>query len=120
LNYNILREQYRYAIGQDVLLSELKVVSDEKSGEESTEVFEGITYSVKVGVFGERKNAERMADQIEGYGYKSRIERRKISENYYHVVLAGRFTTMKEAQAARQRLEQGENMVFQVVVNDEK
>lgn len=120
LNYNILREQYHYAIGQDELLTALKIVSDEKSGRESTEVFEGITYSVQVGVFGEKKNAENMSDRIKAYGYGAWIKKRKISDNQYYVVLAGRFDTMKEAQTARQKLELGENEVFKVVVNDEK
>jgi len=120
LNYNILREQYQYAIGQDELVSALKIVSDEKSGQESTEVFEGITYSVQVGVFGEKDNAERMSDRVKAYGYKAWIRKRNISDNQYYVVLAGRFTTIKEAQAARQKLEMGENEVFKVVVDDEK
>ncbi len=120
LNYNILREQYRYAIGQDELLSALKVISENRSDLESTEVFEGITYSVQVGVFGIKKNAEGMADIIKGYGYKTRLKKRVISDNQYYVVLAGRFKTMQEAQTARQKLELGENQIFKVKVNDEK
>jgi len=120
LNYNILREQYPHAIGQDLLLAGLKQVSEEKSGEESTEVFEGISYSVQVGVFSQKDNAEGMSDRIEGYGYGARIVRREISGNRYYVVLGGRFKTMKEAQAARQKLEIGEGDIFKVVVNDEK
>ena len=120
LNYNILREQYRYAIGQEELLSALKIESDNKSDKESSEVFEGITYSVQVGVFGIKENAERMADAIKGYGYKCSIRKRNISDNQYYVVLAGRFKTMQDAQVARQKLELGENQVFKVMVNDEK
>jgi hypothetical protein len=120
MSYNILRERYRHAVGQEELLEALKIVSDEKSGEESIEVFEGITYSVKVGVFASKKNAGRMADRIEAYGYKAKMKKRMISGNQYYVVLAGRFMTMKEAQAARQKLEMGENEIFKVEVNDEK
>ncbi len=120
LNYNILREQYPHAIGQDELLRELKVVSEKQSGEESTEVFEGITYSVQVGVFGEKDNADGMSNRVKAYGYSARIKKRTISDNQYYVVLAGRFKTVKEAELARQKLEMGENEVFKVVVNDEK
>lgn len=120
LNYNILREQYPYAIGEEDLLSALKDVSEEKSGRESTEVFEGISYSVQVGVFSSKDNAKRMSDRIKGYGYRGTISKRTISGNQYHVVLAGRFRTMQEAEAARQKLEMGEDQVFKVVVNDEK
>ncbi|MCK5126470.1 MAG: SPOR domain-containing protein [candidate division Zixibacteria bacterium] len=118
-NYSIIREQYRYAIGEDILLESLKDVSDSKSGQESTEVFEGITYSIKVGVFSVKDNAKRMEKRIEGYGYKVKIKRKNISGKSYYVVLAGRFRTMKEAQTAKQRLEQGEDQIFEIVVQDE-
>ncbi len=120
LNYNILREKYPHAVGQDDVLQELKQVSDRRSGEESTEIFEGIIYAVQVGVFAEKDNAKRMSERVEGYGYKSRITRRSISGNAYYIVLAGRFSTQKEAQAAKEKLELGEHDVFKVVIDDEK
>lgn len=120
LNYNILREQYRHAIGQDELLAALKGVSEKQSGRESTEVFEGITYSVQVGVFAVRDNANEMSKRIKAYGYKAKIRKKVISGKTYYVVLAGRFNTLHEAQTAREKLELGENDVFKVVVNDEK
>ncbi len=119
-NYNILHEQYRYAIGEEELLDALRQISDSQSGQESTEVFEGISYSVQVGVFSEKENAERMDKRIEGYGYKTRIKRRQISGKSYYVVLSGKFKTMKEAQKAKARLELGEDQIFKVAVNDEK
>lgn len=120
LNYNILREKYPHAVGQDDVLQELKQVSDRRSGEESTEVFDGVIYAVQVGVFSQKDNAKRMSKRVEGYGYKSRITRRSISGNTYYVVLAGRFSTQKEAQAAKEKLELGEHDVFKVVIDDEK
>ncbi|MFH1701445.1 MAG: SPOR domain-containing protein [Candidatus Zixiibacteriota bacterium] len=119
-NYNILREQYRHAIGEEELLDALKNVSDAKSGKESTEIFEGITYSVQVGVFADKGNAKNMEQRAEGYGYDSRINRRRISGRDYYVVLAGKFATMQEAIAAKQKLEMGENEPFKVITNDEK
>ncbi len=120
LNYNILREKYPHAVGQDDILRELKQVADRRSGEESTEIFEGIIYAVQVGVFAEKDNAKRMSQRVEGYGYKSRITRRSISGNAYYIVLAGRFSTQKEAQVAKEKLELGEHEVFKVVIDDEK
>ncbi|MEE9442952.1 MAG: SPOR domain-containing protein [candidate division Zixibacteria bacterium] len=119
-NYNILREQYRHAIGEEELLEALKNISDEKSGQESTEVFEGITYSVQVGVFADKGNARNMEKRAESYGYDSRIKKRRISGREYYVVLAGKFATMQEAVTARQKLEMGENEPFKVITNDEK
>lgn len=119
-NYNILHEQYGNAIGEEDLLDALKQLSDSRSGVEQTEVFEGITYSVQVGVFAEKDNAERMEKRIEGYGYKVRIKRRTISGKSYYVVLAGKFKTMKDARTAKARLELGEDQIFKVAVNDEK
>jgi hypothetical protein len=120
LNYNILREKYPNAVGQEDVLQELKQVSDRRSGEESTEIFEGVVYAVQVGVFAEKDNAKRMADRVKGYGYKARITRRSISGNAYYIVLAGRFSTQKEAQVAKEKLELGEHDVFKVVIDDEK
>jgi hypothetical protein len=120
LNYNILREKYPDAVGQDEVLQELKQVSDRRTGEESKEIFEGVFYAVQVGVFAVKDNAERMSKRVEGYGYKARITRRSISGNAYYIVLAGRFSTQKEAQVAKEKLEMGEHEVFKVVIDDEK
>jgi len=119
LNYNIIREKYPYAIGEDFLLGALKRISSEQSGEESREVIEGISYSIQIGVYSVKDNAESMKDRIEKYGLKGRLVRRSISGNTYHVVLAGMFKTMEEAENMRRRLESGEGEVFKVVVNDD-
>jgi hypothetical protein len=120
LNYNILRERYPTAIGQEKLAAALQDVSESQTGKEASEVITGVTYSVQVGVFSEKDNAKRMEERIKAYGYSTRIAKRAISGSTYHVVLAGKFPTMNDAQAARQKLERGENEVFKVVVNDEK
>lgn len=120
LNYNILREKYPDAVGQDEVLGELKQVSDRRTGEDSKEIYEGVYYAVQVGVFAEKDNAKRMSERVEGYGYKARITRRSISGNAYYIVLAGRFSTQKDAQVAKEKLELGEHDVFKVVIDDEK
>ncbi len=120
LNYNILREKYQYAVGQEGLLQELKDMSERRSGEESTETYEGVTYTIQVGVFADRDNAKRMKERAEAYGYKTRISKRSVSGNTYNFVLAGKFTTLKEARLAKEKLEMGENEVFKVVIDDEK
>jgi hypothetical protein len=120
LNYNIIREKYPDAVGQDELLQELKDVSERRSGVESTETYDGVAYTVQVGVFADKDNAKRMKQRIEAYGYKARISKRSVSGNTYNFVLAGRFTTLKEARMAKEKLEMGENEVFKVVIDDEK
>ena len=120
LNYNILRERYPAAIGQEKLAAALQDVSESQTGKEASEVFTGVTYSVQVGVFSEKDNAKRMAERIKAYGYSTKVTKRTISGAAYHVVLAGEFSTMNDAQTARLKLERGENEVFKVVVNDEE
>lgn len=120
LNYNILREQYPFAIGQDDLLAELKQVSDQKGRRDAGEKIEGITYSIKVGVFSIKGNAKKMASRMEGYGYKTEIKKLKISGKSYYVPMAGKFETLREAQIAKAKLELGENQLFEIKVNDEK
>jgi hypothetical protein len=119
-NYNILKEQYRYAIGQEDLVLALKDVSETRTVEDARGSDADIQYTIQVGVFSEKDNAERMADRVQGYGYKTRISRRTISGKVYHVVLAGQFATLNAAQAAKAKLEAGEQEVFKVVVDDEQ
>jgi hypothetical protein len=120
LNYNILRERYPYAVGQDLLIDLLRDVSDEQSEREAKEVHAGIVYYVQVGVFGEEDNAEAMAERVQAYGYKAYIRDKTISSRRYNVVLAGKFSSMEEAESAKTRLEIGENDIFKVVVEDER
>lgn len=118
LNYNILREKYWYCIGLNNLLAALKIISEEASDRESDEIFEGVTYSVQVGVFSIKNNARNMVDRVKAYGYKAKIKRKNISGAEYYIVLAGQFKTLSEADIAKQKLELGEKEIFRVVVND--
>ncbi len=117
-NYNILEEKYGHAIGQDELLSALRRSAEGENPAEPPGP--AVTsYAVQVGVFSMKDNARSMAERVEEYGYVSDIRAREISGKTYHVVSAGRFESLNDAQAARKRLEQGENEIFKVVIVDD-
>ena len=120
LQYDLLREESPQAIGQEDLTEALGRLSEQKSAQESIEKLKDIAYSVQVGVFAQKDNARKMAEQFKSYGYPVVIVPRLISDKAYQVVLVGRFAVEKEAQAARRKLERGENQVFKVVVSDDR
>ena len=120
LQYNLLREESPQAIGQEDLTEALGRLSEQKSAQESVEKLKDIAYSVQVGVFAQKDNARKMAERFKSYGFPVEIVPRLISDKTYQVVLVGRFAVENEAQAARRKLERGENQVFKVVVSDDR
>jgi|GEM_PF-1175368 len=122
LNYNIIREQYPAAVGQERLETALKSYADtdtptppvveKKSG--------AVVYMIQLGVFASKDNAGKMADRAKAYGYKTEIRKKNIAGKSLFAVMAGRFATQKEAHAAKEKLERGEGQVFKIVVDDEK
>lgn len=122
LNYNILREQYRCAIGQEKLEGALKTYADdEKPAPSVAEKKNGpVVYMIQVGVFASKDNAGKMADRSKAYGYKADIRKKIIAGKNLYAVYAGRFDTEKEAHAAKEKLERGEGQVFKIVIDDEK
>jgi len=114
--YNLLREAYPVAIGLDALIDRMDDVS---GGSESRDIeaneITGTFYSIQVGVFSQKGNAEKMADRFRGYGHKVEIRSKTVSDVRYHVVYVGHFNAYHEAAAEKAKFEQQHNEVFQVV-----
>jgi hypothetical protein len=113
--YNLLRDGYPQAVGLDHLVDALSGMSvatpDDSRAEEITNTF----YSVKVGVFSSRSNADNFAKKFKGYDKKVQIGSKTISGKKYRVVYVGRFKSFEEAFKFKSQLESTHDEVYQVV-----
>ena len=90
-------------------------LSSPDAKDNTAEKLTGTYYSVQVGVFSVRANAERQSTAFEHYGHKVEIDRKKISSNNYFVVFVGRFSDYESARAFKLRAEQDRGEILQVV-----
>lgn len=113
--YNMLREAYPSAVGLDALINKMSLLTPSSDADNRAEKLTGTYYSVQVGVFSSKDNAERMADKFKKYDKKIDIKDKNVSDKKYQVVYVGRFTTLEEAYTFKNQLEQAFSEVFQVV-----
>jgi tetratricopeptide (TPR) repeat protein len=114
LYYNILKEGYPHAVGLDELVNLLSGIR-KQSNDQRAERLTGTNYSVQVGVFSVKDNAEKLSKRMKQYGQPLEIKQKLISDKKYYVVYVGRFTSSDEAMAFKARLELAENEAYQVV-----
>ncbi|MEW6412987.1 MAG: SPOR domain-containing protein [Candidatus Zixiibacteriota bacterium] len=111
--YNLLREAYPAAIGLDALMEKMENLT--YSGDNRAEKLTGTFYSVQVGVFSVKDNAEKQADMFKQYNQKVEIRQKNVSDVKYHVVYVGRFTDYEEARRFKTMLESNHKEAYQVV-----
>jgi tetratricopeptide (TPR) repeat protein len=112
--YNLLREGYPSAVGLDHL-AELMGGLSAPPTDNTAEKITGTYYTVKVGVFSVKDNAEKQADNFRRYDRKIEIKDKTISGKKYHVVYVGRFQDYQSALAFKEQLEATHGEPFQVV-----
>ncbi len=78
----------------------------------------GVEYTIQVGVFGDRTNAVRLAEQFKETGRKAELVPRTIAGQKYTAVWVGRYKSQNEAQEARRRLESLFSESYSVVVRE--
>jgi len=113
--YNLLREGYPSAVGIDALSEMMCGLSSPDARDNTAEKITGTYYSVQVGVFSVKANAERLADDFKQYGHQVEIERKKISTNNYYVVLVGHFPDYESARAFKLQAERDRGETLQVI-----
>ncbi len=114
--YNVLREAFPGAIGQDALvdrMAEMTESSDRTTSE--ADKITGTFYSIQVGVFSDAANARKLARDFERAGHRVDLVDKTISRVTYKVVFVGRYRTYADAESARTRLQAGANESYQVV-----
>ncbi len=113
--YSLLREGYPDAVGLDEIVERLGNMSSSAPSDDTAEKLTGTYYSVKVGVFLEKSNANRQADVFRRHGKKTEVKKKTISGKAYHVVYVGRFQAFAEASRFKTQLEAEHGEPFQVV-----
>lgn len=112
--YNLLREEYPNAIGLGDLEDKFGNM-EKQTDDEEAEQMTGTVYSVQVGVFSVKANADKIAARMKKFGQGVEIGEKSISGKKYYVVFAGRFRSSERAMAFKGNLEQSEQETYQVV-----
>lgn len=113
--YNLLREAYPRAVGLDALLNKMGALASTYDNDSRAEKITGTFYSVQVGVFSVKKNANRQAEMFKRYDQKVDIKDKIISSVRYHVVYVGRFADYESARKFKEVLQANHGEVYQVV-----
>jgi hypothetical protein len=113
--YNLLRDGYPGAIGLDALVDRLSSVASGYDTGNTAEKLTGTYYTIKVGVFSSRDNANKQADLFKQYKKPVDIREKKISGKNYHVVYVGKFQSYQDAYQFKSTLEATHGEVYQVV-----
>lgn len=112
----IMQEAFPYAIGLDALSATLVNEADETiETEPEAERLTKTVYSVQMGVFSTKANAQVLVKALESYKQKIDITPRVISGKEYFVVYAGKFNRYDEATAFKEKLETARKESYQVI-----
>jgi hypothetical protein len=112
----IMQEAYPYAIGLDALSATLVSEADESvEAEPEAEKLTKTVYSVQIGVFSSKANAQTVVKTLDSYKQKIEIMPRSISGKEYFVVYAGRFNRYDDATAFKEKLESARKERYQVI-----
>ncbi len=113
--YNMLRESYPGAVGLDALIDLMADLTTSDVADNTAEKLTGTYYSVQVGVFSVKANADKQVAEFSKFDQPTDIARKKISNVSYHVVYVGRFSDYASASKFKTRLEAEFGETFQVV-----
>ena len=113
--YSLLKESYPSAVGGDALLERMSDVSPGGASDQTANEVTGTYYSVRLGVFSVKENADNMVVEFKRYDKKVEALNKKISDKQYHVVYIGRFPDYESASKFKEQLQAEHNQVFQVV-----
>ncbi|MDH3891985.1 MAG: SPOR domain-containing protein [candidate division Zixibacteria bacterium] len=113
--HSLLKESYPSAVGVDALLDRMSDVSPAGASDQTANELTGTYYSVRLGVFSVKANADNMVAAFKRYGKKTEALNKKISDKMYHVVYIGRFSDYQSASSFKEALQTEHNQVFQVV-----
>jgi hypothetical protein len=77
-----------------------------------------LMYTIQVGVFGQRANAEAQAARFRALKYSVVLKPKRIGDQNYTAVWVGRYASQKKAQDARLDLERKFDETYRVVVSE--
>jgi len=94
----------------------LPLVEHASARSSQADVAAGLTYTVQVGVFGDRANAERQRKRFKALDYSVSLHEKTVAGNRYTAVWVGKFRTQEAAQRAREKLEAKFGETYRVVI----
>ncbi len=115
LDFNILREAYPHAIGSFDLIEIISGINSLGDKGEAEKLI-GSYYSIQVGVFTAKDNANRQKKQFKNYGEPVEIARKTISGKRYYAVYVGRFASADAAASFKRTLERSEKELFNIAL----
>ena len=114
--YNLCREGYPSAVGLDATIERMTGMSTSGDRDSKAEQRTGTTYSIQVGVFSTKDNAERFSEDFKKFGKNVEIDNKRISDKNYYVVFVGNFSSYNAALTFKKMLESNFDEAFQVKV----
>jgi hypothetical protein len=112
--FGMLKDGYPHAVGLATLAEEISDLPDEPSKDTEAEKLTGTYYSVRVGIFSQKQNADQQAARCKGDSLSFLIDTKQVSGKLYYVVYIGRFRALAEAERLKKQLESTFGETYQV------
>ncbi len=101
--YNLLDIRFDDFIGSAELAS--LILNKEHPASGDAEKLADVTYTVEMGVFREKEEAEKLYGRLKAGKWSVRLDKRKIADRNYWVVQVGVFRSSESAKETRKKLE---------------
>lgn len=111
LYLNLYKEKFPQGIDL-----ESEVLSEEIKDLGRAEKLTGTKYTVQIGVFAAKENADRMVEKLKSRGYFPERSYKYIQNKKYYVIQVGSFNSLSEAQKFKEELEKEEGEVYRIVI----
>jgi cell division protein FtsN len=76
----------------------------------------GISYTIQVGVFGQKENALKQMEKFKKKGFNTKIQDKIIEGKRYYQVLVGKFSSEEKALKIKERLEKEEKELYKITL----
>lgn len=117
LYYSLYREKYPHGMMvEEKPKDTVSVGQPEKDKSHKAEDIINVEYTIQLGVFGVKENANRLSAEFKAKGYVLRIVEKTIDQKRYYVVQLGRFRSHEEARKIREKLEKETGESYRVVL----
>jgi tetratricopeptide (TPR) repeat protein len=112
----ILTEKYPNASMLYSGTSGSSVEADSRPGDDHAEKLADIVYTVQLGAFADKDNAQRLHEKYGAQGYTVHFYNRKIAGKTYWVVQVGSFTRLEKARELLEKLQDEDDTAYRIVV----
>jgi tetratricopeptide (TPR) repeat protein len=116
LYHNLLKEKYPRSAESVREPVEAERPIEGVAEPDRAERLAGVRYTVQLGVFGQKENAQKLRSQFEKQGYSVRVESKVIGGKRSDVVQLGSFVSYQEASELKRKLESQTGESYRVVI----